>query len=239
MLRLAQARASSVFAPQPVTEDCPQPRIKALIEQYCPGRGVEIGPGKHPYCNAARTVFLDKHTNNKDGTPSPDIVSDAWQVPVTDTQFDFLFSSHCLEHCPNTLKTLYEWKRVMKPGGTMFLILPHGDRTFDRYRAKTTLQHHISDFEALNDAPDYSHVEEIKAGWSKNADFEAGKTRYEAEWAASVWDFDFRIKNGVIHYHVWTQNEMIDLLKFIGLRILYVMDIVPERNDSFLVIARK
>jgi hypothetical protein len=54
-----------------------------------------------------------------------------------------------------------------------------------------------------------------------------------------MWDFESRVEHDVIHYHVWTQNEVIDVLKYIGLKILYVVDILPERDDSFLVIAKK
>jgi len=217
----------------------PTPLIDTLIKKYCTGKGLEIGPGKHPCCDPKNTLFLDKHTDNQDGAPNADIVSDASQLPVYDCYFDFLFSSHCLEHCPNTLKTLYEWKRVIKPGSIMFLVLPHGDRIFDKHRAKTDLEHHIRDFQTLTDKHDYSHVDEIKEGWSKNEDFEELKKQFERDWGFQMWDFESRVEHDVIHYHVWTQNEVIDVLKYIGLKILYVVDILPERDDSFLVIAKK
>lgn len=219
--------------------DIPQPQIKPLIEKYCLGNGIEIGPGKKPYCDPARTVFLDKYTGNKDACVNPDVVSDASAIPFADGNFSFLFSAHCLEHCPNTLRTLYEWERVLKPGGVLFLILPHADRTFDKYRARTTLEHHIRDYETLSDKPDYSHNEEIKEGWSKNPDFELQKNKYEQDWGAKVWDFEFRIRNGVMHYHVWTQDEIIKVLQYAGMEILYVAERLPERDDSFLIIARK
>ena len=236
-LRLVQTQLSSSSTPPPARSR--QTQVKFLIEQYCTGKGIEIGPGKHPYCDSARALFLDRYIDNKDGSRNPDIVSDASRVPVTDSYFDFLFSAHCLEHCPNTLNTLYEWKRVIRPGGVIFLVLPHGDRTFDRHRAKTTLQHHISDYAVPIKEPDYSHVDEMREGWSKNDGSEELERKYEREWGAPVWDFEFRIKNSVLHYHVWTQNEMIDILQYVGLKILYVVDALPERDDSFLVIAKK
>ncbi len=77
--------------------------IKPLIKRYCKGKGLEIGAGKHPYCDPENTLFLDKYTDNKDGTPEPDIISDASQIPVEDESFDFVFSSHVLEHMQNTM----------------------------------------------------------------------------------------------------------------------------------------
>lgn len=213
--------------------------INTLIETYCVGKGIEIAPGRKPYCDRKNTVYLEKHPGNPDGSLKVDLVGDAANIPVNDNFFDFLLSSHCLEHCPNTLKVLSEWKRVIKVGGIIFLILPHGDRTFDKYRKKTDLDHHIKDFKTVNSDYDYSHNEEIKEGWSKLSDFENRKKNFEKKWKFDFWDFESRIKQNVIHYHVWEQNEFINILKYIDLKILYVADIVPERKDSFLVIAKK
>lgn len=215
--------------------------IEILIERYCVGNGLEIGPGKHPYGPRARTKYLDKHTSNKDGTPNPDIIADASDIPVCNAQFDFLISSHCLEHVPNTLRTLKEWARVIRPGGVLFLVLPHGDRTIDRYRAKTTLDHHIHDFDRLGEEKsDPSHFEEMKKGWLMNSEtFEAEQRSYEKEWGAQVWDFKFRVQNDVLHYHVWTQSEMVDIIRYLGFKILYVIDYFGERPDSFVVVSRK
>jgi len=213
--------------------------IKPLIRKYCIGRGLEIGAGKYPYCDPKTTLFLDKYTDNKDGTPAPDIISDATTIPRADACFDYVLSSHVLEHMQDTIGALKEWVRVLKQGGTLFLILPHGDRTFDRHREKTTLEHHIRDHEELGDAPDYSHNEEIEIGWSKNEDFEQSRLEYEREWGAPCWDFEFRLKNGVIHFHVWTQDEIVRLVQFLGLQIVWVAEVAPERQDSFIVIARK
>jgi SAM-dependent methyltransferase len=213
--------------------------IRPLIKQYCVGQGLEIGAGKNPYFDPATTLTLDKYTDNKDGTPAPDIISDAAHIPKPNESFDYVFSSHVLEHMQDTIGALEEWMRVLKSGGVLFLVLPHGDRTFDRHREKTTLNHHIKDKETLTSEPDYSHNEEIKIGWSKNDNYEENIRRYEHEWRAPVWDLEFRLRNGVIHFHVWTQDEMVRLLQYMGLKILAVAEITPERVDSFVVVARK
>jgi len=213
--------------------------IQPLIKKYCQGSGLEIGGGKNPYCNPANTKFLDKFIDNKDASINPDIVSDASSIPVSDETFDYVFSSHVLEHMQDTIGTLEEWLRVLKIGGILFLLLPHGDRTLDKHRIKTSLSHHIQDYRSLGNLPDNSHNEEIREGWSKNEDFEILSIQYKEEWGADVWDFDFRHKNGVIHFHVWTQDEMTRLLQHIGLNILWVCEIADERPDTFIVVARK
>jgi ubiquinone/menaquinone biosynthesis C-methylase UbiE len=144
-----------------------------------------------------------------------------------------------LEHHQDTLRTLYEWKRVLKPAGTMFLILPHHARTLDRYRALTPLQHHIDDYAKLGEQQDHSHFEEIREGWSKLEDFEDHRTQFERDWKMDFWDWPGRLRDGVIHFHVWSQNEIVDLLRYVGLSIQYVADIVPEISNSFLVVGRR
>lgn len=213
--------------------------LQELTKRFCAGHGIEIGPGKNPVCDRSTTLLLDRFTDNRDANPSPDIVADAATIPVRDRALDFLLSSHMLEHHQDTLRTLYEWKRVLRPGGVMFLILPHGERTLDRHRAVTPLQHHIDDYANLGDTEDHSHFDEIRAGWSQLEDWEQQRAQYEAEWHMDVWDWAGRIKNGVIHYHVWTQNQMVDLFRYVGLSVDYVVDVVPERPDSFLVIGRR
>jgi SAM-dependent methyltransferase len=39
-------------------------------------------------------------------------------------QFDYLFASHVLEHCPNTFQELSQWSALLKPGGTMVIFVP-------------------------------------------------------------------------------------------------------------------
>jgi SAM-dependent methyltransferase len=213
--------------------------LSDLKARFCVGKGLEIGPGKNPQCDRANTVYLDCFVDNKDATPSADLIADAARIPIEDNSFDFVMSSHMLEHHQDTLRVLHEWKRLLKPGGVLFLILPHHARTFDRYRAVTTLQHHIDDYATLGDTVDQSHYEEIRAGWSKIEDFEEQRVAYEAEWRMDVWDWPGRVRNGVIHYHVWSQNEIVDLLRYIGVSVEFVADFFPERPDSFLVIGRR
>lgn len=214
------------------------PTISPLVKRYCTGRGVEIGAGKIPYCSPSNTEFLDRHAANADGTRSPDMVSEADSIPRPDNHYDFLLSSHCLEHVPNTIRTLKEWLRVLKQNGIVFLILPHGDRTFDRLRQKTPLQHHIDDFDAGVQWPDRSHIEEIEAGWKPVLVGEIAE-EYQRKWGADLWDWNFRFANDNVHYHVWTQDEIVRLLQYVGFRIAYVNEVAAERPDSFVVIARK
>src|SRR5690606_29260652 len=44
--------------------------------------------------------------------------------------WDYVFSSHCLEHLVNPIAALEHWKSKLKPGGVLFLYLPHPDMRY-------------------------------------------------------------------------------------------------------------
>jgi SAM-dependent methyltransferase len=213
-------------------------QVHQLIRRYCCGQGLEIGPGRHPYCKPKTTKFLEKHPDSLDGYPRPDIVADATDIPLPNGELDYVFSSHVLEHMPDTIRALNEWMRLLRPGGVLFLLLPHADRIFDRHRPKTTLQHHIEDFQARREGPDHSHDEEARAGWERLEDFDAIAAAHLRVFGTGMWDFDHRIAHDAMHYHVWTQDEIVRLLQYLGLKIAAVAEHV-ERRDSFAVVARK
>lgn len=69
-----------------------------------------------------------------------DIVSPGDDLPFKDDSVDFILSSHVLEHFYDPIKALKEWYRVIRPGGYIFAIIPHKERTFDKDRERTTLE---------------------------------------------------------------------------------------------------
>lgn len=75
--------------------------------------------------------------------------------------YDFLISSHALEHCANALQTLTEWCRVIKPGGDLLIVVPRRQDTFDHRRPVTTFEHLLEDAARGVDESDLTHVEEI------------------------------------------------------------------------------
>ena len=45
-------------------------------------------------------------------------------------EYDYVFSSHCLEHLVDPVGALLHWKTRIKPGGVLFLYLPHPSMTY-------------------------------------------------------------------------------------------------------------
>ncbi len=132
----------------------------ALAHTYCQGTGLEIGGSAHnPFgldtlnvdlTDSMNTVFKQEEKRLCGRALEVDIVAGGDDVPFPDASQDFIVSSHVIEHFPNPIKALIEWNRLVKPGGIIFMIVPHKKRTFDRVAECTSLEHLIQDFE--NDA---------------------------------------------------------------------------------------
>lgn len=50
---------------------------------------------------------------------------DATAIPFSNDMFDFLIANHILEHIPDYHKALYEFYRILKPGGVAILQTPY------------------------------------------------------------------------------------------------------------------
>ncbi len=81
---------------------------------FCRGRGLDVGAGKWPLPGAISVELADG--------------GDAMVLP--EGRFDYVFSSHCLEHLVNPVAALEHWKTRIRPGGALFLYLPHPDMEY-------------------------------------------------------------------------------------------------------------
>ena len=79
---------------------------------YCQGKGIDVGADRWPL---AGTIPIRNE---------PDV--NAYKLDCfEDGSLDFVFSSHCLEHLEKWQDALCLWIRKLKPGGVLFLYLPH------------------------------------------------------------------------------------------------------------------
>lgn len=85
--------------------------IVPMAEHFCKGRGLDVGCGKYPLKGA---IPIDKRRG-----------SDAMSLPSG--EYDYVFSSHCLEHLPQPIEALKHWKSRLRKEGVLFLYLPHPD----------------------------------------------------------------------------------------------------------------
>jgi len=78
-------------------------------------------------------------------------------------RYDFVVTSHVIEHFANPINTLNLWKKyILKPDGYILSIIPNKDFCFDRKRPLTTLEHLILDYKENIGENDTTHIEEQK-----------------------------------------------------------------------------
>ena len=81
-------------------------------KKWCVGRGLDIGASRWPFPGAVPVQNdPDQNAHKLDKFP--------------DGSQDFVFSSHCLEHLDDWQGALRLWVRKIRPGGRLFLYLPH------------------------------------------------------------------------------------------------------------------
>jgi len=120
-----------------------------LAHKYLDGlKGLEIGGSIHnPFSldtqnvdyTDEKTVFKEEEMDEQGMSLAVDIVAPGDEIPVAAESQDFVINSHVLEHFPDPINALKEWYRVVRPGGYIFMIVPHKERTFDRDQARTTV----------------------------------------------------------------------------------------------------
>lgn len=98
-------------------------------------KGLEIGGSAHnsfklntlnvDYTDDLNTIYKQEEKRLA-GTPMKvDIIASGDNIPVPDKSYDFVISSHVLEHFVNPIKALREWKRIAKQ--FIFIIVPKRD----------------------------------------------------------------------------------------------------------------
>lgn len=142
------------------------------------------------------------------------LICEGTELPVNDQAYDCLISSHSLEHIANPIKALLEWRRVIRDGGFLLLILPNREFTFDWRRPITPLEHIREDFQRGTPETDLFHLDEILALHDLTRDLPAGTPEQFKE--RCLRNAEFR----AIHHHVFDAGRAAQLVKEVGFSIV-------------------
>ena len=120
-----------------------------FAKHVCKGIGYDIGCGKLEWA-LPESIPVDL-----------DLSDNSWHansLPIDPV--DYIFSSHCLEHVQDWVRTLDYWTRHIKSGGTLFLYLPHKDQVYWHPWNNTKHNHmfHPDDIELYLNENGYTNV---------------------------------------------------------------------------------
>lgn len=160
-----------------------------------------------------------------------DVVTDAETLEsIPDESQDFVVANHVIEHMENTVRALGHWLRVLRPGGVLFMAVPHRERTFDRHRPGTPVEAVLADYRDGPGASRRGHYVE----WVEKVE---GVTGAAVEAAVETHMRD----RFSIHFHTWTDSEFLELLRVCSVDLglpLGQVECTPN-GEEFIVTARK
>ncbi len=177
-------------------------------------------------CDFSRTTTWASHEEayafSPGKTPGKNIFRDASDLScIASRSYDFILSSHNLEHFANPVKALLEWKRVTRPGGALILVLPDYTKTFDHRRTPTTVDHMFEDFEGDMQEDDLTHLPEILE--KHDIDMDPGVASADELHRRSLDNFN----NRCLHHHVFDGSNSRELLTRCGMEVIAVELALP------------
>lgn len=213
------------------------------------GYGLEVGAGATPFPVPLRchVVYGDRVSHaalvrtryagqSEDQVVWPDLQTEFDTLAgVGDGSLDFVIGCHVIESTRDPIGAIAAAWRKLRPGGHLLLVVSDKDRTFDRRRPLTTLEHLVADHERPDRVRDYQHYVEFYT-----LAFET-----PAADRAAVIDREFA-REGEIHYHVWTHDSFLTMVEHINRHVVAWEEVVshgplahPELDIEFYVRLRK
>jgi SAM-dependent methyltransferase len=193
--------------------------------------GLEIGGPSHTfhcvYQNVkaldnvvfSKNTVWDNHTNEyiyngkKLGSV---IISDAVNIsPVENEFYDFVFSSHSLEHIANPLKAVGEWLRIIKNNGYIIIIVPEKSACFDHKRNYSKFSTLLTQYEKNVGEDNLSTLPEILLNHDLTMDLPAGN--FEAFTKRSLDNFN----NRCLHHYVYNDELLMEICNYFKCEFIY------------------
>ena len=246
------AEEATTPTPQPAPTPCPQSPPSPLATKYLEKlHGIEIGASTQNSFQLKRSINVDFSDEqgglwqDKNCEPATvNLVAFGDDLPFKSNTLDYVLTSHVIEHFFDPVKALREWHRVIKPGGYIFIITPHKDRTFDKSRevtpvpellGRSTGRIKLSDYARATDSeavlksgkakfgPDYEIPPQLLV--PRGARPEAGWTRYDED--------DHH------HWSVWRTEDLVALVKMLRFTIVEIQDTDDKVGNGFTIVIRK
>jgi SAM-dependent methyltransferase len=144
------------------------------------------------------------------------IINDAVSISLVQNEvYDFVFSSHSLEHIANPLKAIQEWLRIIKNDGYVIIIVPEKSACFDHKRNYSLFSTLLSQYEKNVGEDDLSTLVEILKNHDLNMDPPAGDLGSFTK--RSLDNFN----NRCLHHYVYDDNLLMEICKYFKCEFIY------------------
>lgn len=151
-----------------------------LAHRFLDGlQGIEIGAAAHNPFNIPGCKFVDRTDDPNDPFKQAsfklcgeislvDYVAEGDDLPFENETWDYVLTSHVLEHFFDPIKAIEEWFRILRPSGYIFMIVPKPDASPGEDRLPVTVQElldrhegrikpedvYMGGFSTMNEMPD-------------------------------------------------------------------------------------
>ena len=182
--------------------------------------GVEIGAHSLPI-EGLTPYYIDRVAQFAGTNGVVDILADACALPLRSESLDYLCSSHVLEHLSEPLTSLWEWHRVLRRGGFLYLVVPDKRFTFDHTRKVTDTSHHLEEFlHGSSVAASREHIRQFiyDTDWARLQPASvAENAKVERDAHYQHWVSVLSSGEGLdIHYHTFTPDSLVATLRAAG-----------------------
>lgn len=96
---------------------------KRFATRWLVGHGIDIGAGNDPLSPYSHMLPLMTSLRAWDHLDGDAVLMEG----VADGAYDFVHSSHCLEHLTDPTTALRNWVRICRPGGHVLIMVPDED----------------------------------------------------------------------------------------------------------------
>lgn len=192
-------------------------KMREIAASQLNGYGIEVGAGSTPFpiplhCHVRYVDQLTYEELQKELYPGqkledlikPDLITDLETLEkIEDNSLDFIVACHVIEHTRNPLGALKKAYQKLKVGGILVLVVPDKEKTFDKDRKLTSLEHIILDNNNPSKVRDKEHYFEFYQ-MAFPVKEEQIKSTVEQKW----------MENYSIHFHTWNYESFSRMLDY-------------------------
>jgi GT2 family glycosyltransferase/SAM-dependent methyltransferase len=214
-----------------------------LAAEFLRGRGLEIGAMNWPLTvpPGVHVTYVDHMPPEDQHAAHPkleiarvDVIDDGERLETfAPESVDFIIANHFMEHTQDPIRTIETHLSKLRPGGILFYAVPDKRYTFDFRRPRTSLEHLIADYENGPEASRWEHFLEwermvYEPGTAPPAEHEVRRKAAEGEATGFS-----------IHFHVWTQADLLELLLYCQERFgSFELEAFTRRSIENIVVLR-